>query len=317
MKTSLTYFHVFFFLFSFLFLQLQPDAVLILYNFSGQCSGEALVTFPSEEIARRAVAERSNHPFYGQQVHLVFCNWPLAQLNLPLKSTHLPAYPGKLNKLQLIPVPHKTASEPFTFSIIGPFFDTHLTLLGPTLPESEHPQVKQLESSKLCVVLMTLWMLSIALLCICTYCNSWLWRREGVEPGHNSGSVYLNALHTVFVPSKTVQIFILKCLRFYKPLQLLIFSVYFRIFHSWLLDFGLSLFMILCVSSMQTQMCLRACIMFIHLMVSSGAIEKPKKKKKAIKTDWDYRNKEWISDCQLQGLLVKTTASSQTCQCTI
>ncbi|KAM7406342.1 hypothetical protein PAMP_000724 [Pampus punctatissimus] len=54
--------------------QLQPDAVLILYNFSGQCSGEALLTFPSEEMARRAVAERSNHPFYGQQVHLVFCN---------------------------------------------------------------------------------------------------------------------------------------------------------------------------------------------------------------------------------------------------
>ncbi|XP_042272756.1 epithelial splicing regulatory protein 2 isoform X2 [Thunnus albacares] len=54
--------------------QLQPDAVLILYNFSGQCSGEALITFPSEEMARRAVAERSNHPFYGQQVHLVFCN---------------------------------------------------------------------------------------------------------------------------------------------------------------------------------------------------------------------------------------------------
>uniref|UniRef100_A0A3Q0SSZ8 Epithelial splicing regulatory protein 2 n=1 Tax=Amphilophus citrinellus TaxID=61819 RepID=A0A3Q0SSZ8_AMPCI len=54
--------------------QLQPDAVLILYNFSGQCSGEALITFPSEEIARRAVAERSNNPFYGQQVHLAFCN---------------------------------------------------------------------------------------------------------------------------------------------------------------------------------------------------------------------------------------------------
>ncbi|KAG7237844.1 hypothetical protein INR49_031738 [Caranx melampygus] len=47
--------------------KLQPDAVLILYNFSGQCSGEALITFPSEEMARRAVAERSNHPFYGQQ----------------------------------------------------------------------------------------------------------------------------------------------------------------------------------------------------------------------------------------------------------
>ncbi|XP_044046581.1 epithelial splicing regulatory protein 2 isoform X4 [Siniperca chuatsi] len=54
--------------------QLQQDGVLILYNFSGQCSGEALITFPSEEIARRAVTERSNHPFYGQQVHLVFCN---------------------------------------------------------------------------------------------------------------------------------------------------------------------------------------------------------------------------------------------------
>ncbi|XP_043962113.1 epithelial splicing regulatory protein 2 isoform X1 [Gambusia affinis] len=54
--------------------QLQPDAVLILYNFSGQCSGEALVTFPNEDIARRAVAEHSGHPFYGQPIHLVFCN---------------------------------------------------------------------------------------------------------------------------------------------------------------------------------------------------------------------------------------------------
>lgn len=55
-------------------LQLQPDAVLILYNFSGQCSGEALITFPSEDVAKQAVAERSSHSFYGQQVHLVFCN---------------------------------------------------------------------------------------------------------------------------------------------------------------------------------------------------------------------------------------------------
>ncbi|KAK5873753.1 hypothetical protein PBY51_018765 [Eleginops maclovinus] len=54
--------------------QLQPDAVLILYNYSGQCSGEALITFHSEEIARRAITERSNHPFYGQQVHLVLIN---------------------------------------------------------------------------------------------------------------------------------------------------------------------------------------------------------------------------------------------------
>ncbi|XP_029310284.1 LOW QUALITY PROTEIN: epithelial splicing regulatory protein 2 [Cottoperca gobio] len=54
--------------------QLQPDAVLVLYNFSGQCSGEALITFYSEEIARQAIAECSNHPFYGQQVHMVLCN---------------------------------------------------------------------------------------------------------------------------------------------------------------------------------------------------------------------------------------------------
>ncbi|XP_072321623.1 epithelial splicing regulatory protein 2 isoform X1 [Eucyclogobius newberryi] len=54
--------------------QLQPDGVLILYNFSGQCNGEALVTFPSDEAARRAISERSNHLFYGQQVHLALCN---------------------------------------------------------------------------------------------------------------------------------------------------------------------------------------------------------------------------------------------------
>ncbi|KAM3877490.1 epithelial splicing regulatory protein 2 [Diretmus argenteus] len=54
--------------------QLQPDAVLVLYNLSGQCSGDALVTFPSEEVAKHAMAERSNHPFYGQQVHMAFCN---------------------------------------------------------------------------------------------------------------------------------------------------------------------------------------------------------------------------------------------------
>ncbi|CAL9701939.1 unnamed protein product [Knipowitschia caucasica] len=53
---------------------LQPDGILILYNFSGQCNGEALVTFPSEEAARQAVAERSTQLFYGQQVHLAVCN---------------------------------------------------------------------------------------------------------------------------------------------------------------------------------------------------------------------------------------------------
>lgn len=64
-------------------LQLQPDAILILYNLSGQCSGEAFVTFPSEELARQAVAERSSHRFYGQQVHLALCNWPAAPADPP------------------------------------------------------------------------------------------------------------------------------------------------------------------------------------------------------------------------------------------
>lgn len=54
-------------------LQLQPDAVLLLYNFSGQRSGEALITFPSEESARRAVAERANHPLSGLPVRLLVC----------------------------------------------------------------------------------------------------------------------------------------------------------------------------------------------------------------------------------------------------
>uniref|UniRef100_A0A3P8XLW9 RRM domain-containing protein n=1 Tax=Esox lucius TaxID=8010 RepID=A0A3P8XLW9_ESOLU len=53
--------------------QLQPDAILVLYNLSGQRSGEALVTFPSEETARRAVAERSNHPLSGHPVRLLVC----------------------------------------------------------------------------------------------------------------------------------------------------------------------------------------------------------------------------------------------------
>ncbi|KAI9542591.1 hypothetical protein NQZ68_017601 [Dissostichus eleginoides] len=50
---------------------LQPDAVLILYNYSGQCSGDALITFHSEEMARRAVSERANSSFYGQPVRMV------------------------------------------------------------------------------------------------------------------------------------------------------------------------------------------------------------------------------------------------------
>lgn len=40
-------------------LQLQADSILMLYNFSGQPSGEALVTFPSLDLAKKAVAERN------------------------------------------------------------------------------------------------------------------------------------------------------------------------------------------------------------------------------------------------------------------
>ncbi|KAM9493260.1 epithelial splicing regulatory protein 2 isoform 1-T1 [Clarias gariepinus] len=53
--------------------QLQADSVLVLYNLSGQRSGEALVTFPSEEAARRAVVERSNLPLSGHPVRLMCC----------------------------------------------------------------------------------------------------------------------------------------------------------------------------------------------------------------------------------------------------
>lgn len=53
--------------------QLQADCVLVLYNLSGQRSGEALVTFPSEDAARRAVAERSNLPLSGHPVRLTCC----------------------------------------------------------------------------------------------------------------------------------------------------------------------------------------------------------------------------------------------------
>ncbi|XP_077085004.1 epithelial splicing regulatory protein 2 isoform X1 [Siphateles boraxobius] len=53
--------------------QLQADSVLVLYNWSGQRSGEALVTFPSEKAARHAVAECSNLPFSGHPIRLVCC----------------------------------------------------------------------------------------------------------------------------------------------------------------------------------------------------------------------------------------------------
>ncbi|TRY82058.1 hypothetical protein DNTS_006690 [Danionella cerebrum] len=53
--------------------QLQADSVLVLYNWSGQRSGEALVTFPSEKAARHAVAECSNLPLSGHPIRLLCC----------------------------------------------------------------------------------------------------------------------------------------------------------------------------------------------------------------------------------------------------
>ncbi|OPJ77876.1 epithelial splicing regulatory protein 2 isoform A [Patagioenas fasciata monilis] len=38
---------------------LHADSILVLYNFSGQPSGEALVTFPSLDLAKKAVAEKN------------------------------------------------------------------------------------------------------------------------------------------------------------------------------------------------------------------------------------------------------------------
>ncbi|KAJ3593718.1 hypothetical protein NHX12_006052 [Muraenolepis orangiensis] len=53
--------------------QLPPDGILVLYNLSGQCSGEALVTFPSEELALKAVVERSHHLMLGNPIRMAFC----------------------------------------------------------------------------------------------------------------------------------------------------------------------------------------------------------------------------------------------------
>ncbi|XP_028665164.1 epithelial splicing regulatory protein 2 isoform X2 [Erpetoichthys calabaricus] len=50
--------------------QLHPDSILVLYNFSGQRSGEALVTFPSLEMAKQAVAERSGRTIAGRYIDL-------------------------------------------------------------------------------------------------------------------------------------------------------------------------------------------------------------------------------------------------------
>ncbi|RLW01315.1 hypothetical protein DV515_00008233, partial [Chloebia gouldiae] len=50
--------------------QLQADSILMLYNFSGQPSGEALVTFPSLDLAKQAVAERNGQLLGSRCVQL-------------------------------------------------------------------------------------------------------------------------------------------------------------------------------------------------------------------------------------------------------
>jgi len=42
----------------------------MLYNFSGQPSGEALVTFPSLDLAKKAVAEKNGQQLGGCCVEL-------------------------------------------------------------------------------------------------------------------------------------------------------------------------------------------------------------------------------------------------------
>uniref|UniRef100_A0A8C3CMZ3 Epithelial splicing regulatory protein 2 n=1 Tax=Cairina moschata TaxID=8855 RepID=A0A8C3CMZ3_CAIMO len=50
--------------------QLHTDSILVLYNFSGQPSGEALVTFPSLDLAKKAVAEKNGQLLGGHCVEL-------------------------------------------------------------------------------------------------------------------------------------------------------------------------------------------------------------------------------------------------------
>lgn len=52
-------------------LQLHTDSILMLYNFSGQPSGEALVTFPSLDLAKKAVAEKNGQLLGGCCVELL------------------------------------------------------------------------------------------------------------------------------------------------------------------------------------------------------------------------------------------------------
>lgn len=51
-------------------LQLHADSILVLYNFSGQPSGEALVTFPSLDLAKKAVAEKNGQLLGSRYVQL-------------------------------------------------------------------------------------------------------------------------------------------------------------------------------------------------------------------------------------------------------
>lgn len=94
------------------------------------------------------------------------------------------------------------------------------------------------------------------------------------------------------VPRKTVQI--LKCLRLYKPLLHTIFSVYFEMFT--LNHYKMTVFFSIYDPSVQTQICVCACTMFIDLMTFSSVVVpfKERERKKAIKTT---EPTEGISNC--------------------
>ncbi|EMP41254.1 Epithelial splicing regulatory protein 2 [Chelonia mydas] len=49
---------------------LHTDSILVLYNFSGQPSGEALVTFPSLDLAKKAVAEKNGRLLGSRYIEL-------------------------------------------------------------------------------------------------------------------------------------------------------------------------------------------------------------------------------------------------------
>lgn len=145
-------------------------------------------------------------------------------------------------------------------------------VLLPRLLHHPAPQVKQLEVIH--VGRMSSWKSRVALLCICSYCNSWLLRRDGAEPGKNpmSGSLlshicmYIYTLYIQYVSLiKLYRCSSWNAWRCYTSVLLhMTFSVYFWsfTFYHYRIFFP-SEFITLCVSAMQTQLCVCTCTMFI------------------------------------------------------